>query len=154
MRACSGNCILISDAKVIFKGIVVHCYLVPAQNLWSAKGSPLLHQGDVCLLPHPVIREVSAKRRCLQFGFVICVWLAMSKDWGCEEGTTAMSLGKINCSLWLDLTYRQDVSQAWDWRRVSAKKCWAKPVKFRWHVLDGRCFCLTLPAALSFQEKE
>lgn len=146
MRACSGNCILISDARLILKNIVVHCCLVPAQNLWSAKGSPRLHQGDACLLPHPVVREVSAKRRCLQSGFVIHVCLAISKDWGCEEGgTAAMSLCKINCSLWLDLAYGQDVSEPWDWRHVSAKKCWAKPDKFRCRVLHGRCFCSTLP---------
>lgn len=58
MRACSGNCILISDAELICKSIVVHCYLVPAENLWRAKGSPLLYQGDACLLLHPVIRGV------------------------------------------------------------------------------------------------
>lgn len=52
MRACSGNCILISDAELVCKSVVVHNCLVPAQNLCGAKDSPLLHQGDACLLPH------------------------------------------------------------------------------------------------------
>lgn len=136
MRAYSGNGILISGAEFVLNSVVPY-YLMPAQNFCSAEGSPRLPQGDVCF-PHPVSHPPkSEQRRCLQLGFVIHAWLAVSKGWGCEEGRTAGALGKIGSSLWSDLAYWQEVCQPWGWS-VRAKTIELGQIFFRWCALDGR----------------
>lgn len=133
MGACSNNCILISGGKLICKSIVAYCCL-DSQRFSIAPPRRFLP------LAHPAVRADTCS--------LVCDSCMTCREWGL--GLCGWKNSNVSVQNSLSLVYRQDVSQCWNRRCVSAKNGWAKPDKVRWHILDGRC--LTLSAVLPFPE--
>lgn len=110
MGACSSNCILISGGELICKSIVVHCCL-ESQRFSTAPSRRFLP------LAHPVVREVSVKSRDLQFG----LWFMLDLPWVRTGAVGRKKNSNVSMQNSFYLVYGQDVSQQWNWRRVSAK---------------------------------
>lgn len=138
MGACSNNSILISCGELMCKSIVAHCYL-ESQRFSTAPSRRFLP------LAHPVVCEEQTPAVC----FVIHAWLAVSEDWGREEGwATAMSLCKIH---WIWFMGKMFLNPGTEGVLVQ------KMAELSQISLDGTSWMadvLTLPAVLPFQGKE